>query len=396
MIFLPPKLTDDDAAVLALIADQRERLRSVSNQNIRRWTGSIARSMFARAIQGSNSIEGYNVSLDEAVAAIEDELPLDERTETWYAIKGYRDAMTYIIQATKDEHFEFSAQYLKSLHFMMLQYDMNKNPGRWRPGSVFVVNSKTGTTVYDAPDVELVNDLIEELVSYLQVRSNEPSIVKAAMAHLNFTMIHPFSDGNGRLARALQTLVLARDGILDPVFSSIEEWLGDNIQEYYDTLALVGKGKWNPGNDATPWLRFCLKAHYQQAAKLIRRMQEADDLYNRVMAIIKAKSLNERMWMPMFDAALGFRVTNARYRKDNDISDITASRDLKKLCDVEILVPHGERKMRTYSAAPVLLEARKAVRIMRIVDDPYEVIQRRRKLIATVENIKETPRLPGL
>ena len=52
------------------------------------------------------------------------------------------------------------------------------------------------------------------------------------MAHLNLAMIHPFSDGNGRLARCLQTLLLAREQIVSPVFSSIEEYLGQNTQAY--------------------------------------------------------------------------------------------------------------------------------------------------------------------
>lgn len=378
MIVQAPKLTDDDSAVLDLITEQRSRLHSNTTQNLRRWTGSLSRVMFARAIRGSNTIEGYNVTLDDAVAAIEDELPLDERTETWYAVKGYRDAMTCIIQAAKDEYFDLNAQFIKSLHFMMLQYDMNKNPGRWRPGSVFVVGSRTNLTVYEAPDVELVNDLIEELIATLKRRSSGDSpVVKAAMAHLNFTMIHPFSDGNGRLARALQTLILASDGILDPVFSSIEEWLGDNTQAYYDVLAEVGQGKWNPTNDALPWVRFCLKAHYEQAAKMIRRVQEADGLYKKIVELIDQHQLNERFWFPMFDAAIGIRITNSRYRKDADVTDITASRDLKKLCELELLVPHGARKMRTYSAAPRLKHAWNAVRIKRSIDDPYEIVRGR-------------------
>jgi Fic family protein len=356
---------------------------------MRRWKGSLSRAMLARAIQGSNSIEGYNVSLDEAVAAIEDEPPMDERTETWYAVKGYRDAMTCIIQAAKDEHFDLNAQFLKSLHFMMLQHDMSKNPGRWRPGSVFVVNSNTGQTVYEAPDVELVNDLIEELIASLKRKTRGSSIVRAAMAHLNFTMIHPFSDGNGRLARALQTLVLATDGILDPVFSSIEEWLGNNIQAYYDVLAGVGQGKWNPANDARPWVQFCLKAHYQQAARMIRRVQEADSLYKKIEEMIARSRLQDRTWFPLFDAALGFRVTNSRYRKDAEITEITASRDLKRLCELDLLVPHGERKMRTYTAAPVLKQARDSIRVRKVLDDPYEVVRGR------VGRFGE-PRLPGL
>lgn len=57
--------------------------------------------------------------------------------------------------------------------------------------------------------------------------------IQAGMAHLNLVMIHPFRDGNGRMARCLQSLVLARGGILDPVFISIEEYLGRNTQRYY-------------------------------------------------------------------------------------------------------------------------------------------------------------------
>lgn len=396
MIFQSPKLSHEDAAVLDLISEQKERLQVYTNSNPRRWSGSLRRATLARAIQGSNSIEGYNVSLDEAVAAIEDEPILDERTETSRAIRGYRDAMTYILQATKDPHFQISAQLLKSLHFMMLQYDMSKNPGQWRPGSIFVVSSKTGERVYDAPDIELVNDLIEELVEYLKKKSNEPAVVRAAMAHLNCTMIHPFSDGNGRIARALQTLVIASSGALNPVFSSIEEWLGDNTQEYYDVLALVGQGKWNPKNNALPWIRFCLKAHYQQAGKLIRRNEEAEGLFNEITKFIQLYSLQERVWMPLFDAALGIRVSNARYRKDSDITEFTASRDLKKLCEYELLVPHGERKMRTYTASKILSEAWQKVRIKRSVEDPYEVVQRRLKRTAAEALAKETPRLPGL
>lgn len=66
------------------------------------------------------------------------------------------------------------------------------------------------------------------------------------MAHLNLVMIHPFSDGNGRMARCLQTLVLAREGILEPEFSSIEEYLGRNTQDYYSVLAETSEGSWHP------------------------------------------------------------------------------------------------------------------------------------------------------
>jgi len=63
------------------------------------------------------------------------------------------------------------------------------------------------------------------------------------MAHLNLTMIHPFSDGNGRMARCLQSLVLARGGKLSPEFLSIEEYLGRNTPSYYQVLSAVAQGE---------------------------------------------------------------------------------------------------------------------------------------------------------
>src|SRR5438552_13564173 len=102
-----------------------------------RWIGVLRRATFARGIRGSNSIEGIVVSQEDAVAAIENEEPMDADTETWRAIKGYRDAMTYVLQLANDPHFSFSEGLIRSLHFMITQYDLKKNPGRWRPGAIY-------------------------------------------------------------------------------------------------------------------------------------------------------------------------------------------------------------------------------------------------------------------
>ena len=386
MIFAEPKLRSDDERVLDMIGNQRARLSSWTQSVPRRWFGSLRRNTFARAIQGSNTIEGYHATLDEVVAAVEGEPPQDERTETWLAISGYRDALTYVLQASEDPFFELGKQYLKSLHFMMMGYDLNAFPGRWRPGTVYVVNKATGDTVYDAPDVELVDPLIQELVSYLAEPAEQSSIVTASMAHLNLTMIHPFKDGNGRMARALQTLMLAKEGHLHPIFSSIEEWLGRNTGDYYAVLSQVGQGSWNPRNDALPWIRFCLKAHYQQAGVMIRRFDEYNDLFEIIKDIIEMNKLNERMSLPLFDCALGLRMTNIRYQKDADVTQSVAGRDLKQLADLELITPHGEKRGRYYVANNTLKAARSKVRRVKKVGDPYELL---------AERMSE-PTLPGL
>jgi Fic family protein len=391
-IFQAPTLDELDLGVLELIEAQKERLRVYSQNGPARWLGSLRRSTLARAIRGSNSIEGYNATLDEALAAVEDEGPVDDKTETWKAITGYRNALTYIGQAARDPYFEFSKQFLKSLHFMMIGHDLSKFPGQWRPGAIFVVNQRTGETVYQGPDVELINDLIEELVVDLRADTGIPRMVKAAMAHLNLTMIHPFKDGNGRMARALQTLVIALGGDLHPIFSSIEEWLGENTEEYYLVLAITGQGTWHPERNAQLWMRFCLKAHYQQAATLIRRNEEYARLFDRVVALLEERGLPDRASVPLFDAALGFRLTNARYRGDAEVTELVASRDLKRLCEAGLLVALGEKRGRVYRAALPLTEARAATRMPRPMEDPYELVTRRLRRLAA----EETPRLPGL
>ena len=373
MLYQEPSLAAEDKAVLHLIADQRQRLATQIQHNPRRWTGSIRRRTFAKAIQGSNSIEGYNASVDEALGIVEDE-PVDERTETWHALNGYRHAMTYIMQAARDPDFEFDRQLLKSLHFMMLSYAINKNPGQWRPGAIWIESSKSDERVYEAPDRELVEPLIGELCDYIKADCRQDLLVKAAMVHLNLTLIHPFSDGNGRMARAMQTLILALDGLIQPVFSSIEEWLGANTDEYYAVLASTAQGEWSPCNSAQPWVHFCLKAHYQQASTLLRRMDEYGQLFEQIERIVSSRKLNSRMAMPLFDSALGTTLTNLRYQQAAEVTDYIATRDLRYLSEIGLLDPRGERRGRRYLPGRELIELRNSVRIVRPPRDPYEVV----------------------
>jgi Fic family protein len=318
--------------------------------------------MFARNIRSSNSIEGYNVSAEDAIAVVEGEEPLNAERETWAAVKGYRDAMTFVLQLANDENFLYGDGFIRGLHFMMINYDLSKNPGRWRPGPIYVRDERKGEIVYEGPDSEEVPFLVRELTEQLNSVGNNPSIVKAAMAHLNLVMIHPFSDGNGRMGRCLQTLVLARDGILESEFSSIEEYLGRNTQEYYDVLAQVGRGSWRPEADARLWLDFSIKAHHYQASTLLRRTKEIDRIWNELEYLIAKMRLPDRVIFALSDATMGYRIRNSTYRSIADIADAVASRDLKLLVDGGLLIADGEKRGRAYIASPVLHKIRERTR----------------------------------
>ena len=71
-------------------------------------------------------------------------------------MRGYRDAMTYVMHLADELDFTFSHDILKSLHFMMMKYDLSKRPGRFRLGHIFVKNDQTGEKVYDGPEIGLL------------------------------------------------------------------------------------------------------------------------------------------------------------------------------------------------------------------------------------------------
>lgn len=380
-VFRTPEADPVEAEVLNVISELREQLRYRVADHPRRWYGVLRRTAFARAVQASNSIEGYDASLDDVVAAIDDEPTLSADEETRLALAGYRDAMTYVLQISRDgARVTVDEGLLKSLHFMMIKHNLDKNPGRWRPGSVYVRREPSGEIVYEGPDADRVPELIAATIDELE-RSDAPVLVRAAMAHLNLVMVHPFSDGNGRMARCLQTLTLAREQIVAPVFSSVEEYLGRNTDAYYKVLGEVGQGRWTPQTDARPWTRFCLTAHYHQARTHLRRIQEVEQLYVVCGELVEKHGLPERTTGALAEAAHGFRIRRASYRsivditQGEEVTDLTASRDLRAIVDAGLFEPIGEARGRYYLASPPLrrhYEQIRAARAPRETDDPFE------------------------
>jgi len=370
MLFRAPDLDETESQVISTLDALKSDLKYLLAQP-KRWTGLLRRNAFARAVQGSNTIEGYRVTLEDAISAVEGEEPLDPKDETYLAIAGYRMALTFVLQRAEDPHFSYSEEILKSLHYMMVGWDLSRNPGRWRPGAIFIKNEATGDMVYEGPPADQVPSLMAELVTELNRPEPQP-VVQAAMAHLNLVMIHPFSDGNGRMARGLQTLVLARSGLIASTFSSIEEYLGRNTQAYYAVLAEVGDGSWHPERDARPWVRFCLRAHYHQALTLLRRSREMNRLWDAVEEMIHRMKLPDRMIPAVADAAYGRRVRNTTYRTITGLTDVVASRDLKTLVEAGLFEKQGENRGRYYVASPEILELRRSTAEPRVpLPDPF-------------------------
>lgn len=382
MLYATPSLTSDDEAVLEALDTMRSQLRA-NLMRPRRWMGTIRRQLKARAVRGSNSIEGIDISDDDALALVGDEDAEVSVDKTWLAVKGYADAMTYCRIFAREATREVDESMLRAVHFMVQGYDLSKNPGLYRPGDIFVTEEETGRRVYQGPDADEVSGLMAEFVDSVSTTNNRgvPPIIQGAMAHLNLVMIHPFSDGNGRMARILQSLMLYRDDIEEAAFVSVEEYLGRNTRAYYDNLAEVGRGTWSPTSDANPWIEFTLTAHYRQARTVQRRMWFLSRVAEKVDELIEQAGVDPRCASALETAFSGWPLRNSTYRGLTGVSANSASRDLGQLVDVGILERLGRKRGTSYVPASAHRAWASSVRTQAderysAAADPYRLLRR--------------------
>lgn len=111
---------------------------------------------------------------------------------------------------------------------------------------------------------------------------------------VNLVQIHPFLDGNGRIGRALQTLVMVRLEILDPEFSSIERSVARDRDRYRESLYELGPAS-NPAADTRPFVRFCLTVHLNQAERALGHARRMSAVWAEAAEEVQRQRLPERV-----------------------------------------------------------------------------------------------------
>jgi Fic family protein len=265
MLFTGAPLDDVDQKIHHQILVMRAELQHQVQERPQPWTAGLRKYLTADAVAGSNSIEGFRVSTQDAldIAAGERDVPVspDNRAET----QAYQHLMTFVQTLTTAPDFHYDKGLLNAMHWMLQghRYTSRKVAGQWRPGMVYVTDPlQPRRAAYTA----LPPEQVPELMDWLNAPDDTPPLVQAALAHLNLVRIHPWSDGNGRMSRTLQTLILTRSGELAPEFSSIEAWLGSptNTWAYYQELGKIGP-TYLPVQPTQDWIRFNLSAYHQRA-----------------------------------------------------------------------------------------------------------------------------------
>ena len=212
--------------------------------------------------------------------------------------------------------------------------------GNWRDNlpqdPMQVVSGPMGreTVHFQAPDASLIPDEMKAFLHWFNTHSPIDALIKAAIAHLWFVTIHPFDDGNGRIARAITNLQLARaDGHAER-FYSMSAQIRKERNAYYETLEETQKGDL----DITGWLEWFLGC-------LNRAIGATDQTLGVVLQKAKfwdqhaALSLNDRQRMMLNKLLDGFdgKLNSSKWAKICKCSSDTAVRDINDLIEKGIL-----------------------------------------------------------
>jgi Fic family protein len=174
----------------------------------------------------------------------------------------------------------------------------------------------------------------QRFLTWFNAETSEPLLIKAALAHLWFVTIHPFDDGNGRIARAVGDLLLARADNSPQRFYSLSAQIQRERNDYYDILERTQKGTL----DVTPWLRWFLGA-------LDRAIDDAQHTLDAVLAKARfwqrwaGTSLNARQVKLLNRLLDGFegKLTSGKWAAIAKCSSDTALRDINELLEIGVL-----------------------------------------------------------
>jgi DNA-binding transcriptional ArsR family regulator len=350
MLFKTPATTRPLARKVEELDELRRRLGDEAGIAVP-WLGTLRRQWRASSAESSIEIEGFRVPEAEQVAVASGDQPPPLDDDDRMALSSYARAMDHVGVMAGDPVFRWVDRVILDLHFDACYFQKDKDPGQYRRSAIEVTSPGGGPPAYVGPPHEDVPKLMGEVVRWLDRGDRDAHVVvRAAMAHLHVVSVHPFRDGNGRIARIVQSLVLARDGVLAPEFVSIEEYLGRNTDAYYAALQKVQGGAYRPGRDAGPWVQFCLDAHLEQGRRRLEQIAEAGARWSALERLVDERGWPDRLVIAL-DQSLFQGVDRASYAAQADVSAPTASNDLRRLLDAGLVSQRGKGRTTRYVAS---------------------------------------------
>lgn len=281
----------------------------------------LRRSNRIKTIQGSLEIEGNQLTHEQVTAILDGKRvlgPEKDILEVKNAIVLYDQAASFNILSEKS--------FCKA-HSVMTKGLVN-NPGKWRTGNIGVI---AGTKVkHVAPKPGMVPGLISDLFEYIKNEQKKQYLISSCVFHYELEFIHPFEDGNGRMGRFWQHLILTK---YHPLFEYIpvESVIRDNQKKYYSALEKADKS-----GESTVFIEFCLDVILKSLTDFMDELKP--EPLTTESRLERARSQFCGNWFSRKDYVRFFKT----------ISTATASRDLLAGIDVKLLKKRGDKATTEY------------------------------------------------
>ena len=301
-----------------------------------------------RTVHHGTHIEGNPLEAKEVekVLAGQEVLARDRDIQE---ILNYREVLKYV-EAKKEE--PVTERILLEIHRLTTKKILpTEQCSQYRKVQVRVTNSKTGETSYLPPAPSEIKSMVRDFLFWLNQVSTEEihPIIKAAVTHYILVAIHPFTDGNGRVARAVATLVLFKEGYDIKRFFSLEEYFDRDAGSYYTTLQKTSnQSKVVDRRDLTSWIEYFTQGLSVELARIREKVQHLSvDL--KLKSKMGQVPLNERQLKLVEYMQEYGQVSNKEWRSLLPmISDDTILRDLKYLMKKRIIKKRGSTKSAYY------------------------------------------------
>ncbi|HXR60890.1 MAG TPA: Fic family protein [Solirubrobacterales bacterium] len=300
----------------------------------------------------SNLIEGNELPVVAAERAARGQLEADSRAKI--ELVNYVEALELIDAKLDAGELELTADFLCELHRTTTRglgredYPQFKphHEGEWRDGDAIVFNYLTRKVMHEGPPAEEVPPRMASMFEWLERKlGSESPFLLAGVMHYGITDIHPFADGNGRVARLFQVALLMKEGVLPGRMFSFERFYAENPDAYYAALGSVREQTFNMG----AWLHYFLEGLAEEYERVATTVQ---DLASMTLvggtAPLRLSPSQER-------ALTSLRIQGRReftrrdYEEASGLGRAAAGNDLRRLVGHGILVPRGSGTATRYA-----------------------------------------------
>ena len=305
----------------------------------------------------SSRIEGTQANIADLYAYEAGQLPLPG-LEPAPSESDVREVLNYVraleYGLARLETLPVSLRLIRELHERLMDRVRGEHatPGEFRRSQNWIgpSNCTLNGASFVPPPLPQMHEALDAFEKYLHHDDVYPPLVRLALAHYQFEVIHPFLDGNGRIGRLLVTLLLVEWRLLPLPLLYLSAFFHRHRQEYYDRLfAVSAHGAWDE------WVRFFLQGVTGQARDAIARARQLQDLqatWRDQLTQTRASALLLRLADILFETPV---ITIPEAQRLLDVTYRSAQRNVKKLVDAGILQQVGESSYgKTFIAAEIL------------------------------------------